>query len=75
MKEFHSEILQEQFGSDDTTKLRLIVKRSNGKAHLELSKTVSQNFETKDFEKAEALFDRLTGGNGVRIFRPEDMLL
>lgn len=74
MKDYYYKDLKTCVGADETTVLTLITDMRSGRSHIKLSKSVSQKFSTGKIDEAEDLFDKLTGGNGRRLYKPEDLL-
>jgi len=60
--------------SGESTELYSITWLETGETEIKLKHTVSQSFPTQDLEKAEKLFEQLTGGNGRRVLKPEDLV-
>lgn len=60
-------------GSDERVELNLVTNMTTGKSHLELSKTLTQRFKTKDLESVKLLLDDLMGGGGRQTFNLEEL--
>jgi len=63
-----------QGGSDETTKLTAVVTVATGECELVLSKEVSERYPIQKLDEVKLLYDRLTGGNGRRVYKPCDLL-
>lgn len=66
--------IREYFGSDESTSLELVTDMYTGRSYIKLEKSVRQTFETKDLKKAKLVFEKITGGNGRQLYKPEDMV-
>lgn len=63
-----------QGGTDETTKLTVVVTVATGECELVLSKEVSERYPIQKLEEVQQLYERLTGGNGRRVYKPSDLL-
>jgi len=65
--------LQSIVGSKEIAKATLITDMETGKSWIEVSKEITQDFKTKDKDKAIQLVKDLMGGGGRRCFSLEDL--
>lgn len=66
--------IKKSIGPEEATCLELVTDMANGKSYLLLSKTVTERYETKDLAEAEAVFAKITGGNGRKLYKPKDLI-
>lgn len=71
--QYERKVLRQICSGDESVELELVTNMKTGESQLELHKTITQRFETKDLDKAEALADRLMGGGGRRFYSLEDL--
>jgi hypothetical protein len=68
-----SKDLRTSMGSHESTKTYLYVVIATGEVEIVVEHTVSQRMPVSDYEKALDLHERLTCGNGRRVYTPEDL--
>jgi len=62
-----------QGGSDESARMYVYVTIHSGNAEVIIEKTVTQRMPIQDYEKAMDLYERLTCGNGRKVFTLEEL--
>lgn len=77
MREIKTHIIKEirsSNGSDEGGRLYVITTIHSGETEVVLEKTIKKRMPIQQYEEAELMYERLTGGGGRRVITIEDLL-
>lgn len=73
MERFIVSTIKSSCCSNEQTELKTVIDTVKGEAFIEVSKKITERLPVTEMSEAELLFDKITAGNGRRVYSLKDL--